>query len=159
MSENATIIGNVDIGAHSSIWPGAVIRGDESKVTIGKRTCIQDNSVVAADQDIIIGDEVVIGHLVICSAKKVGDRVLLGSGSKINSNVEIGTDCLIASGAVVSQGTYIPTNSLVLGVPARIKSDLPIRYISMIKLISDNYVEKTARYKKQGGLESNRKKN
>ena len=98
ISEFAYIIGDVEIGAGSSVWPGAVIRADAGKIAIGKNTCIQDNSVLHGDADVEIGNNVVIGHKVLCHAAKIGDRVLLGNGSTVNDGVVIGCDSLIASG-------------------------------------------------------------
>ena len=100
ISEFAYIIGDVEIGAGSSVWPGAVIRADAGKIAIGKNTCIQDNSVLHGDADVEIGNYVVIGHKVLCLAAKIGDRVLLGNGSTVNDGVVIGSDSLIASGTV-----------------------------------------------------------
>ena len=98
VSEAAYVVGDVDIGEGSSIWPGAVVRADMGKITIGKWTCIQDNSVVHGDADVVIGDNVVVGHGAVCHARKVGDRVLVGNGATVNDGVEIGEDSLVAAG-------------------------------------------------------------
>ena len=78
VSEFAYVVGDVEIGEESSVWPGAVVRADNGKITIGRFTCIQDNSVVHGDDDVVIGDWVAIGHRVLCHARTVGDRVLFG---------------------------------------------------------------------------------
>lgn len=154
VSEFAYVIGDVEIGEGSSIWPGAVIRGDMGKITIGKFTCVQDNSVVHGDSDVVIGDHVVIGHRVLCHAKIVGDRVLLGNGTTVNDGVEIGDDSLLASGTMIVDDVKIPPGSLLVGVPGKVRGRVRKRHTELIKYYGDIYIEKTERYKKQGNLES-----
>ncbi|MBM3935162.1 MAG: gamma carbonic anhydrase family protein [SAR202 cluster bacterium] len=153
VSETAYLIGDVEIGEGSSVWPGTVIRADMGKITIGKFTCIQDNSVVHGDADVLIGDMVVIGHRVLCHAARVGDRTLIGSGSTVNDGVVIGADSLIASGAMVIERMDIPARSMVVGIPARVKSQVEDRHMELIRHTCESYIEKTKRYKKQGNLE------
>ena len=119
VSEAAYVIGDVVIGEGSSVWPGSVVRGDMGRITIGKYTCVQDNSVVHCDTDATIGDYVVIGHRVVCHARSVGSRSLLGNGSVVNDGVSIGDECVIASGAVVLDDMQVPERSIVVGVPGR----------------------------------------
>ena len=101
VSEAAYIVGDVEIGEGSSIWPGAVIRGDSGKVTIGKYTNIQDNSVVHGDADVEIRDYVTVGHRVMCHAKYIGNRSLIGNGSIINDGVTVGKNSIVGSGAMM----------------------------------------------------------
>ena len=108
VSEAAYVIGDVEIGEGASVWPGTVIRGDMGRITIGKYTCVQDNSVVHCDTDAVIGDYVVIGHRVVCHAKNVGTRSLLGNGAVVNDGVWIGDECVVASGAVVLDDMQVP---------------------------------------------------
>ncbi len=154
VSEFAHVIGDVEIGEGSSVWPGARVTAENGSITIGKHTNIQDNSVVRADGDVVIGNRVVIGHLVSCSARKVGDRVLLGSGSKVSRGVEIGANCLVASGSEVPENTIVPGLSLVVGAPGRIKGSVPERHTKTIAGLCDSYIEKAQRYKRSGNLES-----
>ena len=156
VSEFAYVIGDVEIGEGSSIWPGAIVRGDTGKITIGRQTCIQDNSVVHGDADVTIGDNVVIGHRVLCHAKTVGDRVLVGNGATVNDGVEIGEDCLLASGTMVVDNMVIPPRSIVTGLPGRIRGQVEERHIALSKGFNDQYIEKAKRYKGQGNLESAR---
>ncbi len=153
VSEFAYVIGDVEIGEGSSVWPGTVIRADMGRITIGKYTCVQDNSVVHGDADVVIGDYVVIGHRVMCHAKMIGNRVLIGNGATINDGVAIGEDSLIASGAMVVDNMEIPARSLVVGIPARIRGQVEQRHIDLIKYYCDIYIHKTQRYKRQGDLE------
>ena len=115
VSEFAYVVGDVEIGEGSSVWPGTVIRADAGKIAIGKNTCIQDNSVVHGDDDVSIGDNVVIGHRVMCHAKTVGNSVLIGNGAVVNDGVEIGEYSLLASGCMVVDNMQIGPRSLVMG--------------------------------------------
>ncbi len=154
VSEFAYVIGDVEIGEGSSVWPGSVVRADMGKITIGKNTCVQDNSVVHGDADVVIGNNVVIGHRVMCHAKTVEDRVILGNGAAINDGVEIGEDSVIASGTMIVDNMQIPARSIVMGVPGRIRGEVEERHIKLSKYYCDIYIEKTQRYKRQGNLES-----
>ena len=154
VSEAAYVIGDVEIGEASSVWPGVVIRADMGKIAIGRYTCIQDNSVVHGDDDVVIGDRVVIGHRALCHARTVGDGVLIGSGATVNDGVEIGRDSIVGSGAMVVDGMSIPPRSLVMGVPARVRRTVEERHVELVRATSEEYVRKAQRYKGQGGLEA-----
>ena len=153
VSEAAYIVGDVRIGEGSSIWPGAVVRADAGSITIGKYTNVQDNSVVHGDDDVVIGDRVVIGHKALCHARRVGDRVLIGSGSTVNDGVEIGEDSLVAAGAMLVEDMSVPPRSMVVGVPGRIRGEVKERHTEVIRLTCETYIEKAQRYKRQGDLE------
>jgi len=152
ISEAAYLIGDIEIGEGSSVWPGVVIRADAGSITIGKQTCIQDNSVLHGDSDVVIGDNVVIGHRVLCHAKNVGSRSLIGNGATINDGVDVGEDSLIASGAMVIENMIIPSGSMVVGVPAKIRGDLKQRHIDLIKSTSQEYVKKSKLYLSESDL-------
>ena len=154
VSEFAYLVGDVEIGEESGVWPGVVIRADNGKIKIGARTCVQDNSVVHGDGDVVIGDQVVIGHRVLCHASKVGDRALIGSGATVNDGAVIGDDSLVASGAMVLEHMEIPARSMAAGLPARIRGAVSERHTALISRASEDYVRKARRYKAQGDLES-----
>ena len=156
VSEFAYVIGDVEIGEGSSIWPGVVIRADAGRIVIGRFTCIQDNSVVHGDADVVIGDRVVIGHMVLCHAGRVGDRVLIGSGATVNDGVDIGEDSVIASAAMVIENMVIPSRSMVVVLPGRVRGSVEERHIVLFRSTGDHYVLKAQRYKRQGDLESAR---
>ena len=122
---DAVIIGNVTIGAHSSVWPCAVLRGDTNSITVGSRTSIQDGAIIhcTADLPTVIGDDCTIGHNAHLEGCTVAERALVGSGSLVLHNVSVGSDALVAAGAVCTQGLIVPPNSLAVGVPARIKEN------------------------------------
>ena len=153
VSESAYVVGNVEIGEGSSVWPGTVIRGDSGKITIGKFTNIQDNSVVHGDADVVIGDNVVVGHRVMCHAADIGDKALIGNGCILNDGVKIGTHSIVGSGAMVVENMEIPPKSIVMGVPARIRGEVQQKHVDLQASICDVYEEKAQRYKIQGDLE------
>ncbi len=153
ISEFAYVIGDVEIGEGSSVWPGSVVRADMGKITIGKHTNIQDNSAVHGDADVIIGDYVTIGHKVLCHAKEVGDRAVIGNGATLNDGVEIGEYSLIASGTMLVDNVKIPPRSLVVGSPGKVLREVSERHLSKMKWYCDVYMEKTKKYKAQGDLE------
>ena len=150
VSEAAYVVGAVEIGENSGIWPGTVIRGDASRITIGKNTNIQDNCVVHADQDARIGDGVTIGHGVVCHARIVADNCLLGNGCTVNDGAEIGEFSVVASGAVVLEDTKIPPGSLVVGIPATVKGRSADRHRELILSTACQYMERARQYKGAG---------
>ena len=122
VSETAYIIGDVEIGENSSVWPGAVVRGDNGHIKIGANTAIEDNSVL--HDAVEIGDNVVIGHSVVVHHSQIGNNTLVGSHAIILDDAQIGSFCVIAAGCVVTPRMKIPDNSFVVGVPAEIKGEL-----------------------------------
>ena len=150
VSEAAYVIGDVVIGEGASVWPGTVIRGDMGRIEIGKYTCVQDNSVVHCDTNAVIGDNVVIGHRVVCHAKEVGDRTLLGNGAVVNDGAAIGAECVIASGAVVLDDMKIPSRSIAVGVPARIRGQVQDRHLKLGEYFNGVYILKAQRYLRNG---------
>ena len=154
VSEFSYVIGDVEILEKASIWPGAVVRADSGRITIGRYTCVQDNSVVHGDADVIIGDRVVIGHNVLCHAKKVGDRVLIGNGATVNDGVEIGNDSMVGAAAMLIEGMVVPLGSFVGGAPGRIRGNVEDRHAELIRLACEDYIQKAERFKRQGNLES-----
>ena len=153
VSEAAYIIGDVVIGPGSSVWPGAVIRGDSARIVIGANSNIQDGSVLHSDHGAMIGDFVTIGHRVICHATEVADHCLLGNGSVLNEGVKLGEYCLVAAGAVVVEGMVVPARRVVAGVPARERGDVEERHLQLMKSANDSYIRRVKPYKAQGDLE------
>ena len=121
--EKAVVEGSVELGENVSVWAGAVIRGDEGRIRIGKNSNIQDNCVLHGHK-LEIGENVTVGHGAIVHGCKIGNNVLVGMGAIILDNAEIGDWCIIAAGSVVREGQKIPANSLVAGVPAKVKREL-----------------------------------
>ncbi len=149
VEESARIIGDVEIGEQSSIWFNAVIRGDVNYIRIGKRTNVQDNSSLHVTKDIfplIIGSDVTIGHSVVLHGCTVRDRCLIGMGSIILDNAEIGEDTIIGAGALVTEGMKVPPGSLVVGLPGKVVRPLKPEEIARISKSSLNYIEYAKNY-------------
>ncbi|MGH9001121.1 MAG: gamma carbonic anhydrase family protein, partial [Acidimicrobiia bacterium] len=122
----AVIIGRVSIGAESTVWPGAVLRGDaEAGISVGRRTSIQDNSVLhtTEEQATTVGDDCVIGHLVHLEGCIIEDGALVGSGSIVLHHAVVQTGALVGAAAVVPNEMVVPSGAMALGVPARIRPD------------------------------------
>src|SRR5262249_37206451 len=125
--ESATVVGRVRIGAGSSVWFGAIVRGDVHDVTIGARSNLQDRAVVHVTTDrfgTTIGDDVTVGHGVVLHGCSIADRVLVGIGAIVLDGVEVGEDCMIGAGSLVTPGTKIAPGHLALGSPARVSREL-----------------------------------
>ncbi|GAB6860876.1 gamma carbonic anhydrase family protein [Haloplanus litoreus] len=117
VSREATLVGDVHVGADASVWPGVVLRGDVAPVEVGRESHVGDNAVLHA---VSLGDRVMIGHGAVLNEATVGDGALVGFNTTVNAGVDIGDRCIVASGTVVPQEYDIPTGSFVRGVPARV---------------------------------------
>jgi carbonic anhydrase/acetyltransferase-like protein (isoleucine patch superfamily) len=153
VSEAAYIIGDVEIGENTNIWPGTVIRGDTGRIIIGSNTSIQDNSVIhsgrAPNLDVFIGDNVQIGHGAVIHAKEIGSRVLIGMNATVLPGAIIGNNCIIGAGCVVGQDMKVPDNSFVVGVPGKIKGRATEEQLKWVDEASVEYAERGRLYKKE----------
>ena len=153
ISEAAYIVGDVEIGEYSSVWPGAVIRGDTGRVVIGEYTAIEDNCVVHSGEpgkgDTFIGDMVNIGHGAVVHGRKIGNNVLVGINAVILHDSEIGDYCLIGAGCVVNDGMIVPDNSFVVGVPGKIKGKVPDKQMHWLRDVPREYAEFGRQYKEE----------
>ena len=148
--ESAEIIGDVRIGEMSSLWFNVVVRGDVNHIRIGKRTNIQDGTVVHVTHKkhpTIVGDDVTIGHNVTLHGCRIGDRCLIGMGAVVMDGVEIGNDVLIAAGSLVTPGTRIPDGTLFAGAPARLKRELKESEILDLKHSAEHYLAYVQEYR------------
>ena len=152
IAKTATVIGDVTLGAHSSVWYSAVVRGDINRIVVGHHTNIQDNAVlhVADEFPCIVGNWVTVGHGAVVHACQVGDEVLVGMGAVILDGAVIGGQSLIGAGALVTQGTKIPPGSLALGAPARVIRKLTKKERAGLKWWAEKYVANTAYCLKHG---------
>jgi carbonic anhydrase/acetyltransferase-like protein (isoleucine patch superfamily) len=150
VSEAAYVVGDVEIGPYSSVWPGTIIRGDHHKIVLGAYVDIQDNCVVHTDSDAYYGDYTTLGHHVICHAKTVSTHCLLGNGAVINGDAEIGEYSIIASGAVVLERVQIPPHSFVIGAPAEVRRETSERHHQMIRGIAEGYANNGQQFKAAG---------
>ena len=157
VSETAYVIGDVELSEHCSVWPGAVIRADLGKITIGKNTVIEDNCIIHSGTpafppvvDVVIGENVIIGHGAVSNACKIGDNVLIGMNSTILHDVEIGNYSIIAAGCVVKEKMKIPERSFVVGVPAEIKRKISKEQLWWSQNSPKIYYELAQQYKREG---------
>ena len=145
----ATVIGRVTIGEDASIWPGAVVRGDVNRISIGARTSIQDGSVLhvasarLAGGDgipLLVGEECTVGHGVILHACTIGRRVLVGMGAIVMDGAIIGEESIIGAGALVTAGTQVPPRTLWTGSPARQRRALEAEELAFLAESAAHYV-------------------
>jgi len=153
----ATVIGDVTIGAHSSVWPGAVVRGDFSSIKIGDYVCVQDNAVVhPADTyekgvrclPVKVGNHVVVGHSAILHGCTVGDKCIVGAGAIVFNGARLRSGTLVGMGAVVLTNVEVPSRTIVVGVPARPLRRMLDDEIKRIKVQAENYAKLAQRYEK-----------
>jgi carbonic anhydrase/acetyltransferase-like protein (isoleucine patch superfamily) len=154
LAPTAVVIGDVTIGPESSVWFGAVIRGDSPthSVVIGKRTSVQENCVIHVGHwgPTIVGDDVTVGHGAKFECCTIGDRTVIGMNAVILQNAKIGSECLIAASTVVLEGAEIPDRSVVAGVPGKIKKTLEGGAAEWIKGGGSHYVELSRKYLSEG---------
>jgi carbonic anhydrase/acetyltransferase-like protein (isoleucine patch superfamily) len=145
----ATVLGDVILEEESSIWYGAVLRGDLNRIIIGPRSNVQDNAVIHVDTGYptTVGDLVTIGHTAIVHACKIDNEVLVGMGSIILDDVEVGARSIIGANAVLTMGMKIPPGSLVLGSPAKIRRELTLDEQKDIARWAWGYVETAKQYR------------
>lgn len=148
VAPSASVIGKVILAAQSSIWFGAVVRGDMDTIRIGERSNIQDNSVLHTDAGIAltIGDDVTVGHRVMLHGCTIGNGSLIGIGSTILNNAVIGEECLVGAHSLVTEGKSFPPGSLIMGSPAKVVRALTETEKSMLKASAAHYVDNAQRF-------------
>ncbi len=141
IAQGAKLIGRVSIGAGASVWYNSVLRADINTITIGENTNIQDLCClhVADDKPVVIGRDCVIGHNVTIHGATIGSKVLVGMGSIILNGAQIGDDCIIAAGALVPENMVVPSASLVVGMPAKVKRTVTEQEIAQTLHWADKY--------------------
>jgi len=155
VQQSAQVIGDVVIGARSSVWFNVVIRADVHHVRIGARTNIQDNSTIHVTRDrwpTVVGDDVTVAHGVILHGCRIGNRCLVGMGAIVMDGAEIADDCLVAAGSLVTPGTKIVRGQLVLGSPATVVRPLRPDELEHLQASAQNYVERAEQYRAQDHL-------
>ena len=150
IADSATVIGNVELGDETSVWFGAVIRGDRDAIRIGKRSNVQDNAVIHVDPGFPthIGDECIIGHCAIVHGATLGNNVLVGMNATILNGAKVGNFCVIGANALVASGMEIPDYSIVKGIPARVKGELDEAGKQKVRQNAQTYVELSKEYLK-----------
>ena len=150
VADSASVIGKVTLGEQASVWYGCVIRGDNDRITIGARSNIQDASVLHSDEGVplTLGEGVSIGHQVMLHGCSIGDGSLIGMQAIVLNRAKIGKDCLVAAGAVVTEGKEFPDGSLIMGAPAKVVRQLTPEQIAHNRWIAQHYIEQMARHRR-----------
>jgi len=148
IAHDADIIGDVVIGEKSSVWFGVIIRGDVNNITIGRYTNIQDGTVIHCSNiyQTIIGDYVTVGHKAVIHGCKIGNNTLIGMGAIILDGAEIGDNVIVGAGSIVTERKRIPSNSLVLGAPAKVVRELTEEEIEKLRESAIHYWELAQEY-------------
>jgi carbonic anhydrase/acetyltransferase-like protein (isoleucine patch superfamily) len=148
VAPTAVLIGDVEIGPQSSIWFGAVLRGDNGPIRVGARTSIQDNAVVHVSETgaTLIGDDVTVGHCAVMEDCDIKQHALIGSNATLLGGCTIGEGALVAAGSVVGERSAIPARVVAAGAPAKVKKALDGPYASWIEIAADEYVRLSRSY-------------
>jgi carbonic anhydrase/acetyltransferase-like protein (isoleucine patch superfamily) len=149
VAKEATVIGKVTLGERASVWPGAVIRGDNEPIRIGDGSNVQDNAVLHTDPGfpLTIGANVIVGHQAMLHGCTIGDGALVGIQALVMNGAVIGKDCLVGAGAVVTEGKKFPDRSLIIGAPARRVRELDDESIAKMHAGAQGYVKRQEMYK------------
>jgi carbonic anhydrase/acetyltransferase-like protein (isoleucine patch superfamily) len=150
IDSSAQVIGDVEMGEESSAWMNVVIRGDVNWIRIGRRTNIQDGSIVHVMRDTHpteVGDQVTVGHGVILHGCRVGNRCLIGMGAILLNGVDIGEECIVAAGTLLPEGMKVPPRSLVVGSPGKVRRALTDQDVASIVGYAERYVAYAREYR------------
>lgn len=149
VADTASVIGHIIMAEASSVWFGAVVRGDNEPIRIGARSNVQDNAVLHSDpgQPLIIGEDVIVGHQAMLHGCTIEDGCLIGIGATILNGATIGAGSIIGAHALVTENKVIPPNSLVVGAPGRVMKTLGEAEANFLKLNADVYVKNAQRFR------------
>ena len=148
VAETAQVIGGVELGENASVWFGAVIRGDNETIRVGRNTNIQDLSVLHSDhgKPLTLGNDVTIGHQVMLHGCTIGDNTLIGIQAVVLNGAKIGRNCIVGAGSVVTEGKEFPDNSLIVGSPAKVIRTLDEAAAAKLAQSAEGYVANARRY-------------
>ncbi len=149
VADSAQVMGRVTLAEDTSVWFGAVLRGDTEPITVGRGSNIQDASVVHADvgYPVVIGERVTVGHQVMLHGCVIGDESLIGIGAVVLNGARIGKHCVVGAGSLVTEGKTFPDGSLILGSPAKVVRQLTPEQIEGLRRSAAHYVVNAQRYK------------
>jgi len=150
VARSSDIIGEVEIGAESSVWFQCVIRGDVHSIKIGKRTNIQDHSMLHVTRNVaplVVGDEVTVGHRVTLHGCTIGNRCLIGMGATVMDDAVVADECVVGAGSLVTQGKKFPKRHLIMGAPAKAVRPLKEKELAYLKKSADHYVDDAKGYR------------
>ncbi len=149
VAESASVIGRVRMAAGASVWYGCTVRGDNDWITIGRNTNVQDGSVLHSDDGVplTLGDGVTVGHQVMLHGCTVGDGSLIGIQAVVLNRARIGKRCIVAAGAIVTEGKEFPDGSLIMGSPAKVVKPLSPEQQAMLDHLAAHYLMQTERHR------------
>ena len=149
VADSATVIGNVRLDAEASVWYGAVVRGDNELITVGRGSNVQDGSVLHTDHGfpLTLGEGVTVGHQVTLHGCSIGDGSLVGIQAVVLNGARIGRNCLVGAGALVTEGKEVPDNSLIMGSPAKVVRELTPEQSQRLRQSAQNYIANAARHR------------
>ncbi len=149
VADSAQVIGNVELADDSSVWFGAILRGDTEPLRIGRGSNVQDGTIIHADAGfpVTVGEGVTIGHQVMLHGCSIGDGSLIGIQAVILNGARIGKHCLVGAGALVTEGKEFPDGSMIIGAPAKVVRQLTPEQIERLKGSAAHYVENARRFK------------
>jgi carbonic anhydrase/acetyltransferase-like protein (isoleucine patch superfamily) len=149
VAESAQVMGNVELADDASVWFGAVIRGDTETIRIGRRSNIQDMSVLHADvgMPLTVGEDVTVGHKVMLHGCTIGDGSLIGIGAVVLNGARIGKGCLVGAGSLVTEGKEFPDGSMIMGSPAKVVRQLTPEQLEGLRLSAQHYVDNAMRFR------------
>lgn len=156
IAPTASVVGEVSLGAGSSVWYSAVLRADDEVVTVGAGSNVQDGAVLHADPGYpcVLGDGVTVGHGAIVHGATIGAGSLVGMGARVLNGATIGENSLVAAGALVPEGFAVPSGVLVLGAPAKVRRELDEEELGMLRETAEDYVAKARRHRRAAGAGS-----
>ena len=149
VADSAQVMGNVELAQDASVWFGAVIRGDTETIRIGRRSNIQDGSVLHADvgKPVTVGDDVTVGHMVMLHGCTIGDGSLIGIGAVVLNGAKIGKGCLVGARSLVTEGKEFPDGSMIMGSPAKVVRQLDAQQMEGLLMSAAHYVGNALRYR------------
>jgi carbonic anhydrase/acetyltransferase-like protein (isoleucine patch superfamily) len=149
VADSAEVMGRVELAEDASVWFGVVIRGDTETIRVGKRSNIQDMSVLHADvgMPLVVGEGVTVGHKVMLHGCTIGDNSLIGIGAVVLNGAKIGKNCLVGAGALVTEGKEFADGSMILGSPARVIRQLTPEQIEGLRQSAQHYVKNANLYR------------
>lgn len=149
VADNASVIGRVELAEGASVWYGAVLRGDNDWLRLGRNSNVQDGSVLHTDHgiELVVGDNVTVGHQCILHGCVVGDGTLIGMKSVILNRARIGRHCIVGAGSLVTEGKDFPEGSMIMGAPAKVVRPLTPEEIQRLALSAAHYVQQADRHR------------
>ncbi len=153
VADDATVIGDVEIGERSSIWFGAIVRGDVNHIRIGARTNVQDVAVLhvtSRTHPTLVGDDVTLGHRVTLHGCTLRNRVLIGIGAVVMDGAVVEDDAMVGAGSLVPPGMVVPSGTLAIGSPARVKRQLTPEEVAYFRISARNYADYAEQYRREG---------